>query len=161
MIQNPEKKRNFTWAGSRKKREIRIRRGEVLSSYLRRYPDSYRSDRARLVLARINSVDGDLAESRELFREVLESSENDQVTSQARQELGKLNFTIFFSPEIDEDSQTYTVRSGDSLTSIARAYNTTPDLVKEDESDQGGDYPSRPGVESTGIQVFRCGEQII
>ena len=104
---------------------------EVLSSYLRRYPDSYRSDRARLVLARINSVDGDLAESRELFREVLESSENDQVTSQARQELGKLNFTIFFSPEIDEDSQTYTVRSGDSLTSIARAYNTTPDLVKK------------------------------
>ena len=104
---------------------------EDLSSYLRIYPDSPRSSRARLALARINSVDGDVAESRELFLEALESTGNAQVTNQARQELGKLNFTSFFSPEIDEDSQTYTVRSGDSLTTIARAYNTTPDLVKK------------------------------
>jgi lipoprotein-anchoring transpeptidase ErfK/SrfK len=104
---------------------------EDLTSYLRRYPDSPRSARARLALARINAAAGELSESRELFLEVLESSDNVQVTNQARQELGTLNFTIFFSPEIYEDSQTYTVRSGDSLTTIARAYNTTPDLVKK------------------------------
>lgn len=103
-------------------------RGE-LSLYLRRYPDSPRSSRARLALARLNMADGDLAASRNLYREVLETPGNSQLLDQVRQELGGLNLSILFSPEIDKDSRTYTVRSGDSLITIARAHNTTPDLI--------------------------------
>lgn len=103
----------------------------VLSSFLRRYPDSPRSSRARLTMAQIYKEDGDLSASRDLYREILKTSGTAQVTDQARREIGELNIANLLSREIDEDSRTYTVRSGDSLTTIAHAYNTTPDLVKK------------------------------
>jgi len=102
-----------------------------LTGYLRRYPDSPRSSRARLELARINKEDGDLSASRELYQEVLQTPGNAEVIDQARRELGELNFAIFFSPGIGPDCRTYTVRSGDSLTAIAREHHTTPDLIKK------------------------------
>jgi len=102
-----------------------------LTSYLRRYPDSPRSSRARLALARINKEEGDLPASLDLYQGILKTSGNAQIIDHARQELGELNFTIFFLPKMDEDSRSYTVRSGDSLTAIARKHNTTPDLIKK------------------------------
>jgi lipoprotein-anchoring transpeptidase ErfK/SrfK len=102
-----------------------------LTGYLRRYPDSPRSSRARLALARINKDEGDLSASLDLYQEILKTSGNPQLIDQTRQELGDLNFTILFTPGVDKDSRSYTVRSGDSLTAIAREHGTTPDLIKK------------------------------
>lgn len=110
--------------------EGRIDKAEkLLNQYLSRYPGSPRTPQAFLALARIKKEAGDISSARNLYHEILEISDSDLILNQVRRELGELNFSILFSPEINGDKQVYTVRSGDSLTAIAHRYNTTPDLL--------------------------------
>ncbi|MEA1927720.1 MAG: L,D-transpeptidase family protein [Candidatus Auribacterota bacterium] len=100
-------------------------------AFLSRYPDSSRRVEVLLTLARIDKEKGASTASHDLYREILESDGNEEMIDEARRELAAANFAALFSPGIGEESLAYTVRGGDSLFAIARAYNTTPELLKK------------------------------
>lgn len=105
--------------------------GEMLSAYLRRYPDSPRTGRAYLALARLRKSAGDSQGARTAYRDALKLLPPGEPLARTRKELGECNLSRLFSPEIDEESLTYTIRAGDSLAAIARAYNTTTPLLQK------------------------------
>jgi len=104
---------------------------ERMELYLQFYPGSTWEGEALLTLARIKKDSGDLDGARGDYRKALEILPSGDDLLRARKELGELNLSLLLSPVLDEENRTYTVRAGDSLSAIARAYNTTPALLRK------------------------------
>jgi lipoprotein-anchoring transpeptidase ErfK/SrfK len=102
-----------------------------LDSFLAGYPHSLRAPEARLARSRLREAAGDTGGAEEDYRQVIASSGPEEVQSAARRELGRLSLSRLFSRESGPQTIPYTVRSGDSLTAIARRHRTTPDLVQK------------------------------
>ncbi len=95
----------------------------------RRYPDSPRRGGALSARARRELEEGDLEAARETYLEILERFPSGTVGEEAREALGEINLELLYSPVISPGFGRYTVRSGDTLTSIAARHGTTAELL--------------------------------
>lgn len=75
--------------------------------------------------------EGDFLEARELYKKEREQvNGNVSQIEGLRQKIEDLNLKIIFSPVIDQRSIVYEVESSDSLSKIAKEFNTTVRLIK-------------------------------
>jgi len=81
-------------------------------------------------LGRLAEADGRLVEARDLYRKAFHmAKEGSAESKEAVTLLGDANVKIIFSGRKTEDSVLYTVRQGDSVSSIGEKFNTTQALV--------------------------------
>lgn len=103
----------------------------LLEEYAARYPRSARGGEAQLALARLNKIAGNIEKAREACRKVLVDFSSSPVVEDARKELGEINFQLLYSSPAGEISGEYTVKAGDSLTSIASRFKSNPELLRK------------------------------
>ena len=85
---------------------------------------------ARCGLGRLAESDGQLEEARDLYREAFSMArEGTPEIKEAVQLLGQANVRLIFSGRKTRDSELYTVRSGDTVSSIGEKFNTTQALI--------------------------------
>ena len=82
-------------------------------------------------LARKEDETGELLKAKSAFMSFLNNFPNDSRLAEVGQRLSDLNIKILFSPIISADSKLYEVEPKDSLISIAKKFNTTPELLKK------------------------------
>jgi len=76
--------------------------------------------------------EGRLTDARKIYNDSLAGLENNpQAFNDVQHKVEDLNMKILLSPAIDENSEEYEVKPGDSLTRIAKKYNTTIELIKQ------------------------------
>jgi LysM repeat protein len=73
--------------------------------------------------------EGKLEQARAILVEALTTAPNSPVTRQLRDLLGDVNTESFFSKEPSARKIQYTVKRGDTLSSIARKLKSSPDLI--------------------------------
>jgi lipoprotein-anchoring transpeptidase ErfK/SrfK len=73
---------------------------------------------------------GDLIKARQIYKDAMSQLQDPERLKQVKKTIEDLNIEIIFSTLIDECSQTYTVKSGDSLAKIANKFDTTVNLIK-------------------------------
>jgi len=71
----------------------------------------------------------ELIKARNLYQSALESYPTSADIAGIQESLDNLSISIIFSPALTPDSFRYKVKKGDSLSRIARKYNTTIDLI--------------------------------
>ncbi|MDD5427953.1 MAG: L,D-transpeptidase family protein [Candidatus Omnitrophica bacterium] len=72
---------------------------------------------------------GELLKAKEIYQEVLEKFPGSGNVSKAQEALDNLNVKMLFSPVITPDSFSYEIQKGDTLTKIAKKFNTTVELI--------------------------------
>lgn len=98
-----------------------------------------------IVLAQQYEKDGKYLESKAAYWKAMEESSDSNIIKEAEKKLYDLNMKLLFSPIINEDSLNYTVVKGDSLTKIAKKFNTTIELLMK--SNHLSSDLIRPGME--------------
>lgn len=69
-------------------------------------------------------------DAKEAYSDLLEDAQDEGLIQKINEDLMGLNMKILFSPIITEDSVIYTVKKGDTLSAIAKRFNTTAELIK-------------------------------
>ncbi len=87
------------------------------------------SFKSNLSEARKLALDGRLLESQDKYKKLLSSVSNQKSKSEIQKELEALNVKILFSKTVTPDSLLYEVKSGDTLSQIAKDHHTTIDLI--------------------------------
>jgi lipoprotein-anchoring transpeptidase ErfK/SrfK len=82
-------------------------------------------------LADLYKMQNQLLEARSLYEKIIRNFPESERIQETQKKLGNLNIDILFSREITDKSIVYEVKPGDTLGKIARAFNTTADLIKE------------------------------
>ena len=81
-------------------------------------------------LGRLAAADGRLLEARDLYKEAFQMAmEGSSESKEAVELLGDANVALIFSGRKTDDSILYTVRPGDTISSIGEKFNTTQALV--------------------------------
>lgn len=73
---------------------------------------------------------GDLVQAKKLYKKVMETSSDNEVLKRVQEKIEEINMKIIFSPAMDECSVAYVVRPRDSLSKIAKKFDTTVNLIK-------------------------------
>jgi len=97
---------------------------------MNKYPDSKYAERAIRQLIDVYTKDGDLEKTVYYRRRLLESFPEIKDAEKVKEGIEDLKMDMMMSPEIGEDSIEYTVQAGDTLSAIARRFNTTVELLK-------------------------------
>ena len=115
------------------------------------------SDSGNLILqAEQLENEGKYLEAKAMYWKAVMESSDTEVIKEAEERLYGLNMKILFSPVITDDSITYTIVKGDSLSKIANKFDTTVELIKKSnklESDL-----IRPGK---GLKISRARYSIV
>jgi lipoprotein-anchoring transpeptidase ErfK/SrfK len=98
---------------------------------------------ALLKYAKALEAKGDLIKARDSYQSVIARFPNSKETPAAMESLWSLNVKILFSPVATGDSTLYEVQKGDSLTKIAKKFNTTIELISKANGLKGTNI--RPG----------------
>ena len=72
---------------------------------------------------------GDLLKAKEAYQKIIEKYPGSNNISKTQEALDNLNIKILFSPAMTPDSFTYEIQKGDTLTKIAKKFNTTTELI--------------------------------
>ena len=72
---------------------------------------------------------GDLLKAKEMYQKIVEKYPGSSNILKEQEALDNLNIKILFSPIITPDSLVYEVQKGDTLTRIAKKFNTTTELI--------------------------------
>lgn len=91
-----------------------------------------RIDEAELLFKQAEKAyaSGDFLKARNLLKEAEEKATETQKILKIRDFKEKVNMSLLFSPILDECSIEYIVKPGDSLSKIAKKFNTTVALIK-------------------------------
>ena len=73
---------------------------------------------------------GDFAAAKQDYQKLIGEFPNSQEVMNWLKKVEELNIKILFSPKIDSRSTLYEIKSGDTLSKIAREFNTTIELLK-------------------------------
>lgn len=102
----------------------------ILQRLIIDYPDSTQAESAYFTLASIYEKRNDLLNAKELYQKVMEKFPNSNNILKTQEALDDLNIKILFSPTIHpQDSSVYEVRKADSLSKIAKRFDTTIELI--------------------------------
>jgi len=82
-------------------------------------------------LARFYENNGQLLSARKALQKVVYESGDGGLIPDTEKQLGNLNIKILFSSLLTEDSVVYEVKEGDSLSKIAKQFNTTVELLAQ------------------------------
>ncbi len=95
-------------------------------------PDTSGGPNVRLLLAQADSarIQGSLLEAKRIYQQILTGSPSADIASTVQQRLGEVNMRMLFSPTPTPDAVMYEVKSGDSLSKIAREFHTTVELLR-------------------------------
>lgn len=74
--------------------------------------------------------EGKFLEAKKIYKKLIQEFPDNPQISKLEKELWDLNMKILFSPIKDEYSTIYEVQPGDTLSSIAKKFNTTVELIK-------------------------------
>ena len=102
---------------------------DMYDKILDEYPNSNIFYNALYAKARVYKLQGKLLNALSLLEMVTIESDNDELKNTAHKEIGDINVKLIFSPIPTKDSVIYKVEAGDSLSSIAKQFNTTIDLI--------------------------------
>src|SRR3989338_5023194 len=102
---------------------------KLLNETVEKNPDSKAAERALYSLASIYGTRGELLREKEVYETILKRFASSDDVSKAQTELERVNMAMLFSPVQDPDSFTYEIKSGDSLSKIAKKFDTTVDLL--------------------------------
>ncbi|MCX5686053.1 MAG: L,D-transpeptidase family protein [Candidatus Omnitrophica bacterium] len=91
---------------------------------------SAETEGALLAIADRTQNSGDLLKAREAYQRFIEKFPSSDKLPKTQEALENLNVRILFSPITTSDSIVYRIEKGDSLTRIARKFNTTPELIQ-------------------------------
>ena len=81
-------------------------------------------------LGRLTAADGQLEEARDLYKQAFDMAREDSPEAkEAVNLLGEANVKLIFSGRKTKDSQLYTVRRGDTVSSMGVKFNTTKPLI--------------------------------
>lgn len=72
---------------------------------------------------------GDLSKAKEAYQQIIEKYPGSGNILKAQEALDNLNIKILFSSILTPDSSVYEVQKGDTLTKIAKKFNTTAELI--------------------------------
>jgi len=72
---------------------------------------------------------GDLLAAREAYTKLLNDFTNSTEALNWQKRIEELNIKLLFSPAVTPKSALYEIKSGDTLTKIAREFKTTPELI--------------------------------
>lgn len=87
---------------------------------------------------------GNLMQARDLLGEVIATSPDEALKSNALRVQGRIHVQLFLSDARMPEKKTYTIQPGDSLDRIARQNNTTVDLIRKMNGIEGSlIYPGR------------------
>jgi len=107
-----------------------LKKAETLyDRILNEHPSSNTFFNALYAKARVYKLQGKFLNALSLLERVTLESDNDEVKNTAYKEIGDINVRLIFSPIPRKDSVIYKVKAGDSLTLIAKRFNTTVDLI--------------------------------
>lgn len=107
-------------------RESAIKNAESLIS---KYPDSLQAESSYFLLGDIYEKAGDSLKAKDAYHNIIEKFPNSVNVSKAQEALDDLNIKILFSPELNQDFLVYEVRKGDTISALAKKFNTTADLI--------------------------------
>ena len=102
---------------------------DIYDKILSEYPNSNMFYNALYAKARVYKLQGKLLNALSLLERVILESDNNELKNTAYEEIGDINVKLIFSPIPTKDSVIYKVETGDSLSSIAKQFNTTVDLI--------------------------------
>lgn len=95
------------------------------------YPGSNLADDALWNLGSIYKEEGKLIDAQKQLQDIIERFPDSNLISMAQQELGNVNIELLFSGDIGDGADSYTVKKGDTLGTIARRFGTTVELIKK------------------------------
>ena len=101
------------------------------SKIIEKFPSNTLAEDAMLGPVDIYTAKGELEKSKEYCEKIIESSNSPRVKEIAIDKLGDINMKLLLSSLPTEISEIYTVNAGDTLSSIARAFNTTVALLEK------------------------------
>ncbi|MFH1904007.1 MAG: L,D-transpeptidase family protein [bacterium] len=109
-----------------------LKKAETLyDRILNEHPNSNIFFNALYAKARVYKLQGKLLDALSLLERVTLKSDSDELKNTAYKEIGDINVRLIFSPIPTKDSVIYKVKAGDILSSIAKQFNTTIDLIKK------------------------------
>lgn len=93
----------------------------------------YADPAANVIIAQAESFEakGQYLEALGQYNKAFEEIGDPDILEDVNARIENLNIKILFSKIVDKDSLEYKVSSGDSLSKIAKKYNTTVDLIKK------------------------------
>jgi lipoprotein-anchoring transpeptidase ErfK/SrfK len=104
---------------------------DILTMVIDRYPDSGYAETSLRRLAGIHFDNGDYTKAKYYNNRLLEISPGIKGAQKIRSTIEELNMKIMQLPAITAGSTEYTVQPGDTLTVIAKKFNTTVALIKK------------------------------
>lgn len=94
-----------------------------------KYPDSPHAEVGYFLAVSVYEKRGNFLEAKEICQKIVEQFPGSNNVLKAQDMLEDLNIRIFFSPVVTKDFFVYEVQKGDSLTRIAKKFNTTIEFV--------------------------------
>ena len=101
----------------------------IYDRILNEHPNSNIFYNALYAKARIYKLQDKFLNALSLLERITLESDNDELKNTAHREIEDINVKLIFSPIPTKDSMIYKVKAGDSLTLIAKQFNTTVDLI--------------------------------
>jgi lipoprotein-anchoring transpeptidase ErfK/SrfK/outer membrane protein assembly factor BamD (BamD/ComL family) len=95
------------------------------------FPSHLLAEKATLGPIYIYLAQDELEKAKEYCEEITKTSLSSSIKEIATDKLGEINIKLLFSSRPTEDSEIYSVQMGDSLSKIAREFNTTVTLLRE------------------------------
>lgn len=94
-----------------------------------KYPDSPQAESAYFLLVSIYEKRGDLLKAKEVCQKMIEQFPGSNNIIRAEELADDLNIKILFSPVITQGFTVYEVQKGDTLTKIAKKFDTTVEFI--------------------------------
>ena len=112
---------------------------EQLTEKIEPYTPPPGSDTGRrdLVEAKQYIEQGNYTDARAKLYDVLDKSKDTKSISEAKSLLGEIHIDMLFTPRDMKEKVDYTVQSGDSLSALAKKFNTTVDLIRKGNNISG------------------------